>query len=166
MYQKSTCLTQLTVGPYVVQIGARYARNVEPTKPSKFTVREAAGAAEAEAGPVIECLYIYHMLFTSPLCSTWARTRGQYPSQRCLRRAFARTGRPLHPTPYTLHPTPYTLHPTPYTLHPTLYTLNLTPSTLHPTPYSPRVRGSRGRSESEVWVVGLEVKRRGSRLRG
>jgi len=33
-HQKSTCLTQLTLGPYVVQIWSRDVRNIEPTKPS------------------------------------------------------------------------------------------------------------------------------------
>jgi len=36
-HQKSTCLTQLTLGRYVVQIWSRYARNLEPTKPSNST---------------------------------------------------------------------------------------------------------------------------------
>jgi len=35
--QKLTCLTHSTLGPYVVQIWSRCARNFEPTKPSKST---------------------------------------------------------------------------------------------------------------------------------
>ena len=38
-YQKSTGLTQLTLGTYVVQIWSRYGRNLEPTKPSNCTER-------------------------------------------------------------------------------------------------------------------------------
>jgi len=38
-HQKSTCLTQLTSGPYVVHISSRYGRNFDPTKPAYPTVR-------------------------------------------------------------------------------------------------------------------------------
>ena len=37
-HQKSTCLTQLTLGPDVVQIWSRYPSNLEGTKPSYSTV--------------------------------------------------------------------------------------------------------------------------------
>ena len=36
-FQKSTCLTQLILGPCMVQIWSRYARNFEATKPSSST---------------------------------------------------------------------------------------------------------------------------------
>jgi len=39
---KSTCLMQLTLGPYVVQIWSRYSRNFESTQPSYSTVRMTA----------------------------------------------------------------------------------------------------------------------------
>ena len=38
-HQKSTCLPQLTSGPYVVQIWSRSPRNCEATKPAYSTVR-------------------------------------------------------------------------------------------------------------------------------
>ena len=38
-HQKSTCLTQLTLGPYVVQNWSSYGRKFDPTKPSYSTVR-------------------------------------------------------------------------------------------------------------------------------
>ena len=36
-HRKSTCLTQLTLGPYVVYIWSSYVKNNEPTKPSSST---------------------------------------------------------------------------------------------------------------------------------
>ena len=36
-HQTLTCLTQLSSGPYVVQIWSRYVLTFEPTKPSSFT---------------------------------------------------------------------------------------------------------------------------------
>ena len=36
-HQKSTCLTQLTLGPYVVQIWPRYGRNFDQTKSAYST---------------------------------------------------------------------------------------------------------------------------------
>jgi len=33
-HQKSNCITQITLGPYVVQIWSRYGGNFDPTKPS------------------------------------------------------------------------------------------------------------------------------------
>ena len=41
-HHKSTCLTQITVGPYVVQIWSRDARDLEPMKPSYSTVSQAS----------------------------------------------------------------------------------------------------------------------------
>jgi len=38
-HQKSTCVTQLTLGPYVVQIWSRHGRNFEPTKHAFSTER-------------------------------------------------------------------------------------------------------------------------------
>jgi len=36
-HQQSICITQLTLGPCVMQIWSRYGRNFEPTKPSYST---------------------------------------------------------------------------------------------------------------------------------
>ena len=41
VHQMSNCLTQSTVGPYVVQIWSLYARNFKPTKTSSSTERKA-----------------------------------------------------------------------------------------------------------------------------
>ena len=38
-HQKSTCLAQLTLGPYAVQIWTRYGRNFDATKPACSIVR-------------------------------------------------------------------------------------------------------------------------------
>ena len=46
-HEKATCLTQSTLGPYVVQIWSRHARNFEPTKPAYCTVW-ASGSEEMQ----------------------------------------------------------------------------------------------------------------------
>ena len=40
-YRKSTCFTQLSLWPCVVQIWSRYGRKFDPTKPAHSTVRSA-----------------------------------------------------------------------------------------------------------------------------
>ena len=65
-HQKSTCLTELTSGPYVVQIWSRNARNFEETKRSYSTVWQAKTPIPKPPN--------------SPRCTTWKQsTRSTSP---------------------------------------------------------------------------------------
>jgi len=105
-HQKSTCLTKLTLGPYVVQIWSRDARNFKPTNTANSTVWYSGFGTRRRVG-------MRRLKILNP--------------KPCLNPLKPQT---LHPIPYTLHPTPSTLHPTPYTPHPTPYTLHPHPQIL------------------------------------
>jgi len=86
---KSTCLTQLTLGPYVEHIWSRNPRISEAPQPSNSTEwRVTLNPTPYTLHPTPYTLHpTPYTLHPTPYT--------------------------LHPTPYTRHPTPHTLHPTP-----------------------------------------------------